>query len=351
MKTIVICCDGTGNEAKEAESNVLRLARMAVKDESQLVYYDPGVGTQGAPKLGSSTWQEIQKLLGLAMASGIYDKLGSAYRYLMDHYREGDQILLFGFSRGAFTARALAGLVAKLGILEPSRGNLIPYAIKLYMEPRNIGLAAKFSAAFCDRTKVPIHFMGLWDTVKSVFQFDPLSGSVKRVSLPRTFENDAVATVRHAVSIDERRCFYRTNLWTADVPPGQDVRQLWFAGVHSDVGGGYPELEGGLSKVSLRWLLDEAELAGLRLDTKRVREIVPPKATTRSSAPDPLGPLHDSLRGVWWVPEVLLLKFGRRRTIADGALVHASVEQRIKNDPAYRPGNLPPAGRYQVVER
>ena len=342
-RTILICCDGTGNEVEADESNVLRFARIAVQDNNQLVYYDPGVGTQGAPTLDFVSRQEILKILGMGIGSGVYDRIASAYRYLMRTYQTGDDLHIVGFSRGAYVARALAGLVAKIGILEQSRENLISYAIKLYMAPENAPIVTPFRDTFVAHRPV-IKFLGLWDTVKSVYQFDPRRAAFTSVSLPLTFDNARVKTVRHAVALDERRRFYRTNLWThkSQFTADQDVLQVWFAGVHSDVGGSYPDREGGLSKISLKWMVSEAIRVGLRIDEQRFRAVCPAEATPSVSAPDHLAPMHKSLAGLWWLLEWWPpFPRGKRRFVPDGALIHRSVANRMREKEGYTP-YLPP---------
>ena len=345
-KTIVICIDGTGDQIQVNATNVLRLATVAVgRGDAQHVYYDPGVGTQGKPTHSLLGENEVLKLFDLGIGLGIYDKIGNAYALLMTAYQPGDRLMLFGFSRGAYIVRALAGMVAKLGILDPLRANLLPYAIKLYADPDNDELAESFAQTFCHRD-ARINFLGLWDTVKSVFAVELWPPEVSSVSLPFTLNNDKVDVVRHAVSIDEKRRFFRTNLWHA--LPGQDVAQVWFAGGHCDVGGSYPPDASGLSRIALDWMLDEAVAHGLLVDPAR-RAALP-------GVPDPLAPLHSRKRGlVNLIPEIipkwgrrppdghkaLFLPLGEPRYIAPGAVIHSSVAARLRGGIGYAPVNLP----------
>ncbi|MGL4541322.1 MAG: DUF2235 domain-containing protein, partial [Polymorphobacter sp.] len=287
-KTIVICIDGTGDQIQVNPTNVLRLAAVATgMGDAQHVYYDPGVGTQGQPTHSLLGENEVLKLLDLGIGLGIYDKLGNAYALLMAAYRPGDRLMLFGFSRGAYIVRALAGMVAKIGILDPLRANLLSYAVKLYADPRNADLADNFARTFCHRD-ARINFLGLWDTVKSVFAVELWPPQVSSVSLPFTFNNDKVDVVRHAVSIDEKRRFFRTNLWNP--LPGQDVAQIWFAGGHCDIGGSYPPDVSGLSRIALDWMLDEAAAHGLLIDPVR-RAALP-------GTPDACAPMHNRIHGL-----------------------------------------------------
>src|SRR5262249_17837969 len=145
-------------------------------------------------------------------------------------------------------------MLHKVGLLDGGNRNLLPYASKMFKQDRNRRTWAGFSQLF--GRACPVHFLGLWDTVSSVgWVFDPFT-------LAFTANNDSVRIVRHAISIDERRAFFRQNLWGEGLilPDGtaQDVKQVWFAGCHSDVGGSYPERESGLSQIALEWMADEA---------------------------------------------------------------------------------------------
>ena len=131
-RNLVICLDGTRNELEMRSTNVVRVYDIAVKDGRQLAYYDPGVGTMGARAAVTRTGKRLTQVAGLAAGYGVKENVAEAYRFLMDNYQAGDQIYVFGFSRGAYTARVLAGLLRTVGLLRPHAGNLIPYALKLY---------------------------------------------------------------------------------------------------------------------------------------------------------------------------------------------------------------------------
>ncbi|QJX09979.1 DUF2235 domain-containing protein [Rhizobium brockwellii] len=360
-KNIVVLFDGTGNEIASDETNILRLARAVLNDgEKQIFFYDPGVGTQGAPSTDLMSRQELIKLLGLGIGIGVYDKIGAAYKFLMERYERGDRLYFFGFSRGAYIARALAGMVAKLGIMEKGRDNLIPYAVKLYADPRNLELARNFSDTFCKR-EADIEFLGLFDTVKSVFRFEPRVPQFTSVVLPRTFSNPAVRTLRHALAIDEKRRFFRTNMWKTEQSDSlsTDVKQVWFAGVHSDIGGGYPKAESGLSSFSLEWMLKEASIAGLLLDPSQTAVAAISASGSAGLFSQPLMKIHESLGGWWrlaeWFPKIATrgplgktrtrayLPRGERRFIAEGSTIHQSVVDRRDAGVGYNPLNLPKA--------
>ncbi len=329
MKNIVVCCDGTGNEVREgAQSNVLELYQRLDKSSPrmQVVYYDPGLGTLPAPGVQTRTFKFVTRVLGLAFAYGLPGNIKRAYHFLMHNYEEGDRIFLFGFSRGAYTVRALAGMIYMCGLLDPRCDNLVDYALQVHgtREGNRWKVAARFRKYFPrqwarERGDRRIHFVGVWDTVKSVGLFR------RSLVLPYTRDMKAVAHGRHAVSLDERRTKYRPNLWEPEhgdeVSPGTGLprfQQVWFPGVHSDVGGGYEST--GLSDVALDWMLREAEAHGVHL-AKGIR--------ARPLRPDPLGALHDPLRPIWWI-------LGwRDRLVPPDALVHDSVGVRRRALPDY----------------
>jgi uncharacterized protein (DUF2235 family) len=309
-KNIVICCDGTGDDfGGDGNSNVVKLYSTLVINETQVGYYHPGVGTMGDPS--ARTWIENQwsRLKGLAFGAGLLDNVADAYRYLMDTCADGDRVFLFGFSRGSYTARALAGVLHMYGLLCPGNQGLIPYIIRMFArKTREAGgmtetlqVADNFKATFS--RECPLHFEGLWDTVSSVgWISSPLV-------LSFSARNPNMRSGRHAISIHERRCFYRQNLWGAPFPD-QNIKQVWFTGVHSDIGGSYPEAESGLSKVTLEWMLHEAAEAGLKIDKNRAAVVIgkatPPEPwMPRYVAPDANAKMHDSLRGAWWILEFL----------------------------------------------
>lgn len=351
-KKIIVCCDGTDNQFSGCQTNVVRLFKCAKNIPGQQVtYYDPGVGTMPAPDARGELAKRISILLGLAFGVGFTQNIENAYEFLMQTYETGDEVYLFGFSRGAFTVRALAGMLHAVGLLRPNTENLIPFARRYWRQ--SYSDAGKAVAADFKRTlarECKPHFVGVWDTVSSVGWI----GNFK--TFPFTRHNPDITIFRHAVSIDERRCFFRQNLFEPE--PEQNVKNIWFAGVHSDVGGGYPNDEIGLSQVAFEWMANEARQAGLLLDDgvlavelgRQTQADVP-----RYSPPNPGGPLHKSLHGFWWVCEFLPRKRWNAaageyrwsccpavpRQIEDGAEVHASVPERIKMVPEYRPVNLP----------
>lgn len=340
-KNIIICCDGTGNQFGEQNSNVVKLYRILKKDiHSQIAFYDPGVGTMSDPDLHTPFSKKISKLSGLAFGCGLKRNVEEAYSYLMENYQADDKIFLFGFSRGAYTVRVLAGFIHMCGLLEKGCQNLIPYAYRLFKHA-NFKVARKFKETYARNCK--INFMGIWDTVSTIGWI----GS--RRTFPYTASNSTVEVVRHAVSIDERRAYYRQNLCKEDK---NDVKRVWFAGVHSDVGGSYPENESGLSKITLKWMISEAIDPGLHVDKKQYEKIVlgldPDNYFVK---PNHKAMVHESLKGMWWILELLPKNYtlkqtkffiprARRRNIEDHSLIHRSVIDKMGDDD-YQPDNLP----------
>jgi uncharacterized protein (DUF2235 family) len=353
-KNIVICCDGTGNEYGDNNSNVVQLyASLIIDGKQQVGYYHPGLGTEGSPTASNKVSEALSVIAGLAFGSGILLYISDAYRYLMNVYQEGDNVYLFGFSRGAYTVRALAGVLQMFGLLCPGNDGLIPYIVKMYARrsreangmTHTFTVATGFKSTFC--RPCPLHLVGVWDTVSSVgWIWDPLK-------LPYTARNPDMAHGRHAISIDERRCSFRNNLW-GEPFPGQDIKQVWFTGVHSDIGGSYPSAECGLSQISLQWMLCEAVSLGLLVDPQRAAAILG-RGTSSCCAPNPAQHEHNSLTGPWWILEVFphsyydsttktkkwRIPLGAPRTIPPNSVFHESVWKKLAADMTYRPQNLP----------
>lgn len=359
-KTIVILFDGTSNSISEQRSNVLRLYGCLCKSPAQLVYYDPGVGTLGAPGLWSRLAQRFSELWGLATGFGIDENVKAAYRFLVETYDNGrdraqepDRIVLMGFSRGAYSARLLAGFLHNVGLVAPRNLNLVDHAWRAYKRiGEEAGEDAFAEVRLYERilaTERPrIHLLGLFDTVSSLIE--PGRGLLPTIRRhhPSTSRNPAVAHVRHAAALDERRRMFDLVRWPErqphcpdparpEVTVDQDAREVWFAGCHADVGGGLAEAESALAKIPLAWLIDESAALGLDYDPAVVAMLVdgqPPGG--KYVAPDARAPIHPSMTAAWWVLEYLPLPLrirgmlrwvwtrGRGRSLPAGARIHAS---------------------------
>ena len=354
-RNLVICCDGTANEFAPNKTNVLKLFYTLVHDpDRQVVFYHPGIGTMEAIGAVTSFGRKLTKVLGLAFGYGLERDIRDAYAFLMNHFEAGDQLYLFGFSRGAYTVRIVASMLHMYGLIHRGNEPLIPYAIRMLMAVNHLGpadpagagprrerdeifeLAQGFREHFCGAPCTP-HFVGIWDTVSSVGWFE------NPVHVPFTDSNPGIAIGRHAVAIDERRAFFRTNLWHPKPDGGgpRDLKQVWFPGVHKDVGGGYAEAESGLSKIALGWMLREAEAAGLLVDAAKVDRMLG-RSDPALAKPDPGAKLHNSLKINWWPAEFVpkrhydwvrktyarRMNLFRPRTIPEHALIHDSAYER-----------------------
>jgi uncharacterized protein (DUF2235 family) len=271
MKRLVVCCDGTWNKPdNENVTNVEKIARTVQSDPSatgdvyQLVYYISGVGA------GS---YEADCLLGGAFGFGLFHNVIACYRFLAQNYEPGDEIFIIGFSRGAYTARSVAGMLASVGLLTKRAlvEERLPEAVHLYQGTRMpegaFGESVdEFKHDHCHAAKVT--FLGVFDTVGAlgVPGFERDTPKFHSVQL-----STQVLCARQALAIDETRLKFAPTLWEAPEEPADAptadprVKQVWFEGAHSDVGGGYAQT--GLSDTSLLWMAREAHAAGLVFDS------------------------------------------------------------------------------------
>lgn len=300
-RNLVVCCDGTWCSREQqsglapAPTNVVKLYNLCLADSDQLTYYHPGVGAEG---------NLVDRVLGGGIGLGLDGNILSAYHWLCRNYRTGDRIYLFGFSRGAYTVRSLGGLITRCGLLDlggRSAREAWKAIEKIYEHGyRKREAPEKWRAGYHflqgDRTdgEIGIHLIGVWDTVGALgvpddlVLLDQLLDDPSRYRFHDTELSPAVRHGRHAVAMDERRASFAPTLWTAGQrPAGSSLQQLWFAGTHSDVGGGHPEC--GLSDGALQWMVDEATALGLRIDPALASQL----------APSSRGVLHASTTGVW----------------------------------------------------
>ena len=380
-KNIVVCCDGTGNKYGYDNSNVVKLYTCLKENTDQVAYYHPGVGTMGDPRYTTSLGKAYSLVGGLAFGMGFTENMADAYRFLMKNYADGDHIYLFGFSRGAYTVRALAGALRVYGLLCEGNEGHLPYLLEMYSaqsrdaykndstkQIKSNDTSDGYRESF-SRT-VPIHFMGIWDTVSSV------GGIYDPVKLLYDGQNSIVRKIRHAVSVDERRCFFQANLLGKPLSPPQtpvlvenypspedhrqNIVQAWFAGVHSDIGGGYDQKESSPAMDAFRWILAEATDEGLEINEEKRDAILGlpspkyPGLVSMNKAAKALDRLHSSLTLAWMPLEAFPHKYfdenGKKqwrvfpwphsREIPDGALIHPSLRNRILRDEKYKPKNL-----------
>jgi uncharacterized protein (DUF2235 family) len=379
-RNLIICCDGTNNQFGIENTNVIRLVQILDRDHAkQRLYYQPGIGTLPEPDPLTKSWTQFNDILGLAFGLGVIKNIQDAYSFLMEIWEQGDRIFLFGFSRGAYTVRVLAGMLHAVGLLGHGSKEMIPYAMRLYrqVDEHSDGgnkieewkkLCAEFRWTFArpmfdgdTERYCGVHFIGVWDTVSSV------GWLTNPAKFAFTAANPSVNTIRHAVSIDERRAFFRQNLFHR-ATANQDLVEIWFPGSHCDVGGGYPsifssnpEILSELWRLSFEWMVDEAERAGLLIDPTRRGIVVKPVSPPREIWADPT---HESLAGWWPLAEhwpkktwdsqtkTYHWKAGEStfRSIPEGALIDRSTLERLrKNSLNYAPSNISEEFRQSVV--
>lgn len=338
-KKIVICLDGTGNQMKaKGHTNVATLYEMLDLSDptKQIGYYDPGVGTMSSAKARGFVDRWFSRMFGLAFGSGLKTNVAQAYTFLMQHWQPGDELYVFGFSRGAYTARALVGMLNRPGLLRPGSENLVPYAVAQYATNKQFSDDDKknireFSHAFCWGTEtkplspprandpyemhwhsVPVNYVGVWDTVKAAGIF-----RLGNLEWPYTRQLFNATRVRHAVSIDEKRRPYHEYL-VDHREYGLD--EAWFAGVHSDVGGTFED-DPHLAKIALKWMVD-----GTYADIRWRDDAYSKQCTVNEDFAK--GKKHRM--GWFWI-----LVGVRRRPLPATAKLHASVRARRKFDPSY----------------
>lgn len=340
MKNIVICCDGTANDVRGPHTNVLRFFRSLVRDDSQIAYYDSGVGTVADPSLMISPAKSLGKSLDMAVGSSVMRQVCSAYRFLVKNWQEGDKVFLFGFSRGAYAVRALAGLLYRTGLLRPELEHLTELGWTAYSSA-DFRACGSFKYAFAQKSPIPIHFMGVWDTVSS------FGAMTSFKTLPQTRNNSLVAHIRHAVAIHERRVCFKPNLFGEK---NQDVIEIWFKGAHGDVGGGWPEEKSGLAKITLQWMYEESQKFDCKLKPHQIKFFLGESDVEHSQVkPNPSQKVNNSMVGLWHLLEFLprrewdhttkpemmrwhLPNLYRSREIPDGAVIHPTAQETEPKD-------------------
>ncbi|MEM1374095.1 MAG: DUF2235 domain-containing protein [Pseudomonadota bacterium] len=443
-RNLILCLDGTNNAIGDYQTNVVRFFRGLLPRDDQIPYYAQGIGTVNSQDLGEPE-PETERVRGMAFGQGLEDIVLETYRFLCRSYdfdtaddgKKRDRIYIFGFSRGAYAARMLAGFLNEFGLLKPPNLHMAVHIFREYLALRHVGqevdpddkyLPLRRYAGVFRPVEVPVEGLILFDTVASMIRFPgwrhkvPLlrptaawqaikangkavrdnwrdTGSViELANHPSTSKNPSVRFVLHALAVDERRTFFRPLLWSerenaADFddlgaawsgpwnerddtqlyfgnrfksgkPEKQIVRQVWFPGVHGDVGGSAQEDVAQLGKITACWIFDQlAELAPdlkwspvfheryLKGEEGRESEDGRP-----ISSPDPRGPVHRSLTGVWRAAELIpktvrrrepkedrrgyYLPLGERRHIAPGSLVHRAVFDKRRLDDTYDPPAL-----------
>lgn len=356
MKRLALFLDGTWNDPGD-RTNVSRLKDLADTDEpSQLVRYWEGVGNR---------WTE--RIRGGALGKGLSRNVRDSYQWLAETYEDGDQIFLFGFSRGAYTARTLAGMIARCGLLHPDatltvediflryrRGKKATPLHQLEFSVRDGRPVAEDDEILLDNSRrVDIEFIGVWDTVGALgVPFGRIRGLSRRTfGFHNTNPSTLYKSMYHAIAIDEHRKAFDATLWTGFEPKGakegfklvkdgQNIEQRWFVGDHGDVGG-----SGTLAQIPLAWIQEMAAAHGLTF----AQDIEPDPATI-------LTPHGDSFAGfAFGLYRLLKLNVRHRREVGRepretstrpgrshvlNETIDGSVFEKWQEDSNYRPGNL-----------
>jgi uncharacterized protein (DUF2235 family) len=336
-RNVVLLFDGTWNNSRD-ETSVVRMRKSihssGAHDPIQPCLYLSGVGTRW------HTW-----VTGGLFGRGLSDNIQAAYAWLARTYQPRDRVFVFGFSRGAYTARSLVGLIRKCGLLNDEK--LVQSAYALYREKKvspDEAKAREFRAAYS--REIRVRFIGVWDTVGSLGV--PLSGIPFSKDYYRwhdTSLSKIVDYAYHAIAADERRADYKPAVWTNDhrrkKDENIDIEQRWFVGAHSNVGGGYEKRPpDGLPKLALRWMQDKAEAAGLKL-----------RAKTEVEAKDGMAAVNDSYKEFFLGAYAVFNKPYKRR-FGEGVneTVDPSVWLRWRQDPKYRPASLSRHPDHPVLE-
>lgn len=326
MRRLIYCADGTWNSPDQEldtydlrkPSNVVKLSRailpISPNGTSQVVFYDTGVGTHNF----------VDKLVGGATGAGLSDNIIQGYRFLASNYHPGDEIYLFGFSRGAYTVRSLAALIANIGLLPNHQEYWLPEGYELYRSQATRKQFREYRVLNKSRTP-SIRMVGVWDTVGALgIPVGILSAIGQRkfqfhdVSLPTAVEH-----AYHALAIDETRIDFAPSIWNRKLTT-QTVEQAWFPGVHTNIGGGYAD--NGLANHALHWMVSKADILGLAFDYDYLTHY----------EPDHLGTIYRSRKGFYRLkqPHIRAIGLGVEETL------HESVKLREYDDARYKPSNV-----------
>lgn len=344
-KRIIVCADGTWNQPENPKSrgrstNVLRFLRAirptAADGTPQIVYYRRGVGTDG--------W--LYRFIDGATGRGLSRNVQEAYRFIGNNYDwarhstdpdnpDRDRLYLFGFSRGAYTVRSLAGLIGTIGLMGKTElGDLMDGYAYYRLDPRRPELRAAhpFHTRATNNPRPVVDCVGVWDTVGAL----GVPGGVfnflnRRFSFHNTEIGHAVRHAYQALAIDEHRESFAPAVWQQ--PPGWsgEMEQAWFAGAHCNVGGGYPDHA--LSDIALAWMAERAVRCGLDLDRDYLARIGFPTTHAAWHA----AAMGDEYKGLYrWLGSRHF-----RDVAVPGTTIHPSVWQRCRDLPDYRPRNIP----------
>lgn len=316
MKRIIFCADGTWDDPLNA-TNVYAMFKAVTISSGQLAFYDDGVGSDGTP---------LQKITGGAFGGGLFQKIIDGYTKIAHAYEQDDEIFIFGFSRGAYTARSLAGMIAVCGL--PVGNFSDAFVTDAFQAYRNAGQRAEFNARY-NPYDAKIKMVGVWDTVGAL-GIPAIFGKVDpgQYGFLDTSLHPDVLNAYQALSIDERRQEFPPTLWTSPSPPvpNQVLEQVWFSGVHCDIGGGYLD-DDSLSNITFGWMLSKAVALGLQVAADVLAQNAFPVGPMNA-----LGTLHNSWSPIWLFP--------KPRAIGQNSVLGNSVVIRCQYDNDYTPVSL-----------
>lgn len=320
-KRIIYCSDGTWDDSGK-NTNVYKIYKAMQVEAGQIPFYDDGVGSNGTP---------IDRLLGGAFGTGLFQKVKDGYSKIAHVYEKGDQIFLFGFSRGAYTARSIAGMIAVCGLPTTNFSDgVVETAFRAYRDKDDRPKLLAGLNQSCDMFDAQITMVGVWDTVGSL-GIPSIIGAVDPVlyGFLDTSLHSSVLNAYQALAVDERRSEFPATLWASQPAPGQTIEQVWFTGVHCDVGGSYPDDPDGtaLADITLAWMMSKAAPLGVSFSKEVQAKYgypVDPKYA--------LDQKHESWNPLWTFP--------KSREVAQDATLSSSVSIRCQHDSSYRPGNL-----------
>jgi uncharacterized protein (DUF2235 family) len=348
MKRLIVCCDGTWQDLScSYPTNVVKLTQIiepiASDGTAQIVYYQSGIGTEHS---------KSEKIGGGIFGWGIDTNIKDAYRFLCLNYQPGDQVYLFGFSRGAYTVRSLAGLIYCSGLLQRAHIRKTPQAYRLY---RDRAILPDHSDAIAFRHQygenIPITLLGCWDTVGELGVPNLIPFVSNRINAKYQFHdtqlNRCIEHALHAVAIDERRKVFNVTPMTISKDATTTLSQIWFPGTHSCIGGGQEELSG-LADAALHWMIEAISKLGLGLEF-----VAHPEAISEGGIqPNYQVLFNPETNGIFALPGLTYRDLNNPGRRSDTPVsidqrffdrnIHLSTKRRwhLTDEPLYRPRNL-----------
>jgi uncharacterized protein (DUF2235 family) len=352
VKRIVVCCDGTWNRPDEVSPTNVAKIHGAVADTDgeteQVAFYHAGVGTSGG----------LDRYMGGGFGWGLSWNVRDCYRLVVESYDPGDHLFFFGFSRGAYTARSTVGLIRNAGILRREHVDRIDEAYELYRgrgddRHPNGAESQRFRQSY-SHDEIEVRFVGVWDTVGALgIPGVPKLLAGRLWAFHDTQLSSKVELAYQALAIDEQRRPFVPSLWYRS--PGDDhvLEQRWFAGVHSDVGGGYPQCS--LADITLSWMAGRARAAGLALKDDylvradvRDQDVDPDDEARRLGkkiSPNVDGTIHPSFRGLYRLLGPLQRSFVDPKQPKDSIAASSTATDRSNYSPANLAAFLADGGR------